>query len=378
MELNLKNRNNLITEHTKSCGCLNRVRGENNKDWGGYKKISGAFWSHIKIHANKRKLPFKITIEEAWQQLEKQGHLCALTGTSLSVDDYDEKKNASLDRINNSKDVGYIISNVQWVTSNVNWMKGKFEQNRFIEICTLVADYSLYKIAAPTVHGTPSIPLTNSVAQSTPLALNKRSRSFQPNPCFNKSLPWYCDIVGNKYGRLTIKNFLRREVLSNPGVKSKYKYYYTCECDCGNIKEVSRLSLNGGRNSCGCLLNERPVWNQRKSWTGYGEISGRIWTALKNKAFERELGFDITIEDAWKQFENQNGCCSLTGVPLIFSNSNSRTASLDRIDNTKGYLKDNIQWLHKDVNWMKGKFSNNIFRQILALVATHTRGKNAP
>ena len=33
--------------------------------------------------------------------------------------------------------------------------------------------------------------------------------------------------------------------------------------------------------------------------------------------------------------------------------NDSKTASLDRIDSSKGYTEDNIQWVHKDVNQMK-------------------------
>ena len=36
---------------------------------------------------------------------------------------------------------------------------------------------------------------------------------------------------------------------------------------------------------------------------------------------------------------------------------NEQTASLDRIDSTKGYVPGNIQWVHKDINRIKNKFS---------------------
>lgn len=34
------------------------------------------------------------------------------------------------------------------------------------------------------------------------------------------------------------------------------------------------------------------------------------------------------------------------------------TASIDRIDSSNGYIEDNIQWVHKDVNMMKQKMTN--------------------
>jgi hypothetical protein len=45
------------------------------------------------------------------------------------------------------------------------------------------------------------------------------------------------------------------------------------------------------------------------------------------------------------------------------------TASLDRIDSSKSYNKNNIQWVHKDVNKMKWAFNQNHFIKFCKLIA---------
>ena len=50
---------------------------------------------------------------------------------------------------------------------------------------------------------------------------------------------------------------------------------------------------------------------------------------------------------------------------------NAVSASLDRIDNTKGYVAGNVQWLHKDINWMKGRFTQPRFLALCRAVALH-------
>jgi len=45
------------------------------------------------------------------------------------------------------------------------------------------------------------------------------------------------------------------------------------------------------------------------------------------------------------------------------------TASIDRINNSRGYLKGNIQLVHKDINFMKGKMSQDDFIKMCKLVA---------
>ena len=44
------------------------------------------------------------------------------------------------------------------------------------------------------------------------------------------------------------------------------------------------------------------------------------------------------------------------------------TASLDRIDSLKGYTEDNVQWVHKHINFMKGSLSENKFIEYCKLI----------
>jgi hypothetical protein len=78
---------------------------------------------------------------------------------------------------------------------------------------------------------------------------------------------------------------------------------------------------------------------------------------------------------AWEIFESQGKRCKLTGWQLaMFPTStsiNSQTASLDRIDSTKGYVPGNIQWVHKHINMMKQHFPEEAFVEMCKAVALH-------
>lgn len=54
----------------------------------------------------------------------------------------------------------------------------------------------------------------------------------------------------------------------------------------------------------------------------------------------------------------QRGLCAISGVKIDFHSGSKRTASLDRIDSRKGYIKNNLQWVHKRVNIMKHKMDD--------------------
>lgn len=57
------------------------------------------------------------------------------------------------------------------------------------------------------------------------------------------------DILGNKYGKLTVISF----VGFNPNYKRKAKMYL-CKCSCGNTTIANRCSLfRGEKKSCGCI-----------------------------------------------------------------------------------------------------------------------------
>jgi len=78
----------------------------------------------------------------------------------------------------------------------------------------------------------------------------------------------------------------------------------------------------------------------------------------------RNLKFEIDKEYVWELFENQNGKCALSGIDIVLdvgSRKREQTASLDRIDSSKGYIKGNVQWVHKDVNSMKMDYTEDYF-----------------
>ena len=96
---------------------------------------------------------------------------------------------------------------------------------------------------------------------------------------------------------------------------------------------------------------------------------------VKAHARQRHIPFKIEIKETWDLFIEQGGRCTLTGVPLTLHpshlNKGANTASLDRIDSTKGYVKGNIQWVHKVINFMKSSLSDAEFIRWCELVAHH-------
>ena len=75
---------------------------------------------------------------------------------------------------------------------------------------------------------------------------------------------------------------------------------------------------------------------------------------------------EITWEDIKEQFESQDGKCHWTGMPidldLIFETHNCASPSVDRLDDTKGYVKGNFVITTRFVNNGRGTTSEEKFK----------------
>jgi len=170
------------------------------------------------------------------------------------------------------------------------------------------------------------------------------------------------DLIGKVSGELVV-------VATAP--KKKHSNFWLCRCSCG--KDHFQVStgnlLSGNTTSCGCRKNLSGVGSV--SWKGKTALSVRYWHIIQNNAAKRGIFVGITIDDAWDVFVLQDGKCALTGWDITLGSSLYQTASLDRIDSSKGYERGNIQWLHKNVNRAKNTLSQSGFVDMCKSVALH-------
>lgn len=146
----------------------------------------------------------------------------------------------------------------------------------------------------------------------------------------------------------------RYELTVTAKIKENNRIMCVCLCDCGRTTKI--ISSNFGRTKrCGkCFFGSKHAF-----WKGFEEISGEMWSQIQKNSSSRNIEFNITIEQAWKKFQEQEGLCAITDEKIFFGKSRKHetTASLDRIDSRKGYTIDNIQWVHKKINQLKWDLS---------------------
>ena len=155
------------------------------------------------------------------------------------------------------------------------------------------------------------------------------------------------------------------------GVTKRGKKWYKKCGHCGVEQSYVRRNyaihsflLDRRCKACLALVN-----NTKPHYT-YKELKVSWFYAFKRNAETRGIKWDITIEGVWKLYEEQNKVCKLSRVPIGWADiGRTHTASIDRIDSNKGYTLDNIQLVHKVINVMKNKYTQDYFISMCHLVA---------
>lgn len=150
-------------------------------------------------------------------------------------------------------------------------------------------------------------------------------------------------------------------VIEFDSVDKFHNRIFKCKCDCGNFCYVKYHRLNSKKTiSCGCSKIKR-----------HSLISADFWSSIKSNAKKRNIEFNLTEQDIVDQYLKQNKKCALTGLDVVFGKETKKgkqTASVDRLDSTKPYTKDNIQIVHKDINFSKWVFSQQKFIELCKAV----------
>ena len=143
------------------------------------------------------------------------------------------------------------------------------------------------------------------------------------------------DLVGTRVGRWAVETLAETSV--TPG-----KDKYTCRCDCGTVRELDRKTLQGGQSqSCGCLHREVSAALCEASAThGHARQGARsaayvAWAAMWSRVrHDDRYAGRVSVCEAWRDF------------PTFLRDMGEPPGglTLDRIDGSGGYSKDNCRW----------------------------------
>jgi hypothetical protein len=159
----------------------------------------------------------------------------------------------------------------------------------------------------------------------------------------------------------------------NRKIKKGTSFY--CSLSCSGKNNNSQLDKwrksEENKKFCKTICN-----NRKDDLTPYRELMKRCKARKKDKNIE----LSITLEDIKEQWKKQKGKCPYLNKKLILplttgkenkSNPNL-IASLDRIDSSKGYLKENIQIISRTLNFAKNSYNENVLLNLIDLIEKRT------
>ena len=171
----------------------------------------------------------------------------------------------------------------------------------------------------------------------------------------------YTDISGREYGGLTA-------LCRVPNPKGKYAAYWLCRCHCGNQKAIAYTTLIGGKTrGCGCL--------QFAGTHGLSyEYRYRMYTNARRSSRTRDIYFDLKPEDI-----TTLELCPILGIELTYGGTGKvkdSSASIDRVDNSLGYVKGNVMIISNRANRIKGDATVEELEAIISYMNKHKENKN--
>lgn len=151
-------------------------------------------------------------------------------------------------------------------------------------------------------------------------------------------------------------------------VSTKGELYYDYKCkNCSKItaRKNANISITSSCPKCGYTLEY------------INRVSETQINIIRKSAASRKIDFELTSEYLTKLILEQEFICPLSGLEITLpKNPKQRgayayTASLDRIDSSKGYIEGNVQWLHKKINVMKFNLSQEDFINFCRIITEH-------
>lgn len=168
----------------------------------------------------------------------------------------------------------------------------------------------------------------------------------------------YIPVIGNKYRDW--------EVIDDKVYKKKTNRatYWKVKCKCGfeALRDAKHL-VDEKVTCCKSCCKRKNSFEKNYLYR------------IKQRAKKSNIEFDLDVDYIILLLKEQNYKCNLSKLDIeirkLWHGNITQTASLDRIDNSKGYVIGNVQWVHKDINFMKNVYSQEYFIDLCKLIAKY-------
>ena len=147
------------------------------------------------------------------------------------------------------------------------------------------------------------------------------------------------------------------------------------KCSICNIEkeDIEFNRVKGKCNPC-CYFQE---YNKIKEMMGHPETGELVYlkkvilSKAKKRSKKKGLEFDLTLSDL---ISLKNNTCPILGCEILYKSGidHKRSASLDRIDPTKGYIISNVKIVSHEGNSLKNRNNFHSAVKMLEYIITNS------
>jgi hypothetical protein len=138
----------------------------------------------------------------------------------------------------------------------------------------------------------------------------------------------------------------------------------------GEIENAEQLQIEENKRE------EKSALNKQNHQTWYDTpdrwINRHLFQNSKKNAKAKNIPHTLTLDSVHKMWEEQNGRCAISGVPLTWGKKSITNASIDQIYPSAGYHLDNVWLVCLGMNTLKMEYS------LFELVKIYPDSLNSP
>lgn len=183
------------------------------------------------------------------------------------------------------------------------------------------------------------------------------------------------DETGKTYNRLTGISAVKQHEKSG-------RWIWLWQCSCGNTVEADATNVrNGSRQSCGCQKAEKinKILTGRNRKPEGESCKSFLRNSYRSNAKSRGYAFDLTDAEFGVLIATN---CHYCGMPpsntqtVLWNDDKLKYSGIDRMDNAKGYVTDNVVSCCAVCNRSKGVMSHDEFLEWVRRIYIHSIDKS--
>ena len=178
----------------------------------------------------------------------------------------------------------------------------------------------------------------------------------------------FVDITDQKYGMLTAIKRIKR-----PRGKKDTGAWWLVKCNCGNEKILRANTFKtGNTKSCGCLTSQL-MTESRKLEDGLSQ-KRTVFSYYRRNAKKKDIDFNLSFNQLITLTSSNCYYCGADPSNIQKSRNNSGDYiynGLDRLNNNKGYLLNNVVPCCKICNVAKNNRNLSEFKSWIKTVQRH-------